>query len=72
MKKIIKKRGRKQGHKPCMRKMNPNRELSVSGNRTIGYRLAIPLDAYLNAMQPRAYTCAAMQDGTLVYQPVHP
>lgn len=44
----------------------------VSGNKTAGFRLAIPMEAYLNAEQPRAYTCAAMQDGTLVYQPVKP
>jgi len=44
----------------------------VSGNKEAGFRLAIPIEAYLNAMQPKAYTCAVMQDGTLVYQPVHP
>ena len=42
----------------------------VSGNRKIGFRLNIPTEAYVDAMQPEAYTCAVMQDGTLVYQPV--
>lgn len=42
----------------------------VTGNKTIGYRLVIPMEAYLVADQPKAYTCCAMQDGTLVYQPV--
>jgi hypothetical protein len=42
----------------------------VNGNKKKGVRIAIPISAWLDAMQPRAYTCAAMQDGTLVYQPV--
>jgi hypothetical protein len=44
----------------------------VSGNKKIGFRLIIPTEAYVVAMQPEKYTCAVMQDGTLVYQPVHP
>ena len=44
----------------------------VSGNEKIGYRLIIPMEAYKVAMQPQRYTCAVMQDGTLIYQPVHP
>ena len=44
----------------------------VSGNKKIGFRLIIPTEAYVQAMQPERYTCAVMQDGTLVYQPVHP
>ena len=44
----------------------------VSGNKKIGFRLIIPTEAYVAAMQPERYTCAVMQDGTLVYQPVHP
>jgi hypothetical protein len=44
----------------------------VGGNKAAGYHLVIPRDAYLQANQPEAYTCAVMQDGTLVYQPVHP
>ena len=42
----------------------------VSGNKEAGFRLAIPMEAYVAAMQPERYTCAVMQDGTLVYQPV--
>ena len=42
----------------------------VSGNKKIGFRLIIPTESYMDAMQPEAYTCAVMQDGTLVYQPV--
>jgi hypothetical protein len=44
----------------------------VSGNKESGFRLNIPMEAYVRAMQPERYTCAVMQDGTLVYQPVHP
>jgi len=44
----------------------------VSGNKESGFRLNIPMEAYVQAMQPERYTCAVMQDGTLVYQPVHP
>lgn len=43
----------------------------VSGNKKIGFRLIIPMEAYVRADQPEQYTCAVMQDGTLVYQPVH-
>ena len=42
----------------------------VRGNKELGWSIAIPSDAYTNAEQPKEYTCAAMQDGTLVYQPV--
>jgi len=42
----------------------------VSGNKKIGFRLIIPIESYMNSEQPAAYTCAVMQDGTLVYQPV--
>jgi hypothetical protein len=42
----------------------------VSGNKTIGFRIAIPMEAYIDAMQPGAYTCVSMQNGTLIYQPV--
>lgn len=46
--------------------------LKVSGNKTIGFRLAIPIDAYNRADQPKEYDCVTFQDGTLVYQPVKP
>lgn len=46
--------------------------LKVSGNKMIGYRLAIPIDAYNNAMQPEKYDCVVFRDGTLVYRPVKP
>lgn len=42
----------------------------VGGNKSAGFHLIIPREAYLIADQPKAYTCAVMQDGTLVYQPV--
>ena len=44
----------------------------VSGNETIGYRLIIPMKAYLKAGQPEKYICTIKRNGTLVYQPVHP
>jgi hypothetical protein len=44
----------------------------VSGNKEIGYRLIIPMKAYLDAMQPKEYDCVSFQGGTLVYQPVRP
>jgi hypothetical protein len=44
----------------------------VSGNKGIGFRLIIPMKAYLDAMQPKEYDCVAFRDGTLVYQPVKP
>ena len=44
--------------------------LKVSGNKKIGFRLIIPIDAYNNAMQPKKYDCVAFRDGTLVYQPI--
>ena len=46
--------------------------LKVSGNKKAGFRIAIPQEAYNNAMQPKKYDCVAFLDGTLVYQPVHP
>ena len=47
-------------------------KLKVSGNKHSGFRIAIPMEAYLNAMQPKRYDVVCMQDGTLVYQPVKP
>jgi hypothetical protein len=44
----------------------------VTGSKKQGFKLNIPMESYIDAMQPKAYTCAAMQDGTLIYQPVHP
>jgi hypothetical protein len=46
--------------------------LKVSGNKEVGFRIAIPIEAYFNAMQPKRYDCVVFRDGTLVYQPVHP
>jgi len=46
--------------------------VKVSGNKQVGFRLSIPLEVYLNAMQPERYSLHACEDGTLVYQPVHP
>lgn len=42
----------------------------VRGNRELGYSIAVPTEAYNNAMQPEKYECVVMEDGTLVYQPV--
>ena len=46
--------------------------LKVCGTKARGFRISIPLTTYLNAEQPKAYTFHACEDGTLVYQPVHP
>jgi hypothetical protein len=46
--------------------------LKVRGNKELGYSIAVPIEAYNNADQPREYDCIAFRDGTLVYQPVHP
>jgi hypothetical protein len=46
--------------------------LKIRGNKEIGYSIAIPIDAYNVAMQPKEYDCVSFQDGTLVYQPVKP
>jgi hypothetical protein len=46
--------------------------LKVSGNKESGFRIAIPIEAYNNADQPKEYDCIAFRDGTLVYQPVKP
>jgi hypothetical protein len=43
---------------------------TVRGSKKDGWSIAIPSEPYVNAEQPKEYTCAAMQDGTLVYQPV--
>jgi hypothetical protein len=45
-------------------------KMKISGNRKIGYRLIVPIEAYNNAGQPKEYDCVAFRDGTLVYQPV--
>jgi hypothetical protein len=47
-------------------------KLKVTGNKRVGFRIAIPMEAYVNAMQPERYDVVCMQDGTLVYQPVKP
>ena len=44
----------------------------VRGNKSLGWNIAIPSEAYVQAEQPEHYTCAVMQDGTLVYKPVRP
>ena len=41
-------------------------------NKKTGVHIAIPKEAYINAGEPKEYTVCVMQDGTLVYQPVHP
>lgn len=48
------------------------KQYKVRGNKGLGHTIAIPAEAYDAAMQPEEYTCAVMQDGTLIYQPVHP
>jgi hypothetical protein len=42
----------------------------VSGDRERGFRLNIPMAAYLDAMQPVAYTCTVLKNGSLIYDPV--
>ncbi|MFA5382601.1 MAG: hypothetical protein WC356_05510 [Candidatus Micrarchaeia archaeon] len=44
----------------------------VRGNKELGWSIAIPSEAYAQADKPEEYTVCVMQDGTLVYQPVHP
>ena len=46
------------------------KQYKARGNKELGWNIAIPSEAYRLADEPEEYTCAVMQDGTLIYQPV--